>query len=97
VAHRGDGRVVIAIVDRSRWRAPSDQRSRGRGLAMMRQLGGKVFRGSDHDRTVVYLWAPLPTLPLDATLASPLLIGERRAVRDARVRREATGERRGPR
>ncbi|MPZ65508.1 MAG: hypothetical protein GEU83_08305 [Pseudonocardiaceae bacterium] len=60
-AHRTDGHVLIIVADEGTWRAPTDDRFRGRGLQLMRHLAQEVTVDSNHDGTVVRLRADLGT------------------------------------
>src|SRR4051812_41565400 len=57
-AGRTDDLVTITVVDRGRWRTPPTQpRSRGRGLALVRGLSTTAdITHSDHGTTVTLTW-----------------------------------------
>ncbi len=56
-ARRTDHHVVITVTDEGTWRAPTDDRFRGRGLSLMRRLIENVSIDHDHHGTVVHLLA----------------------------------------
>ena len=57
-----DGRIVVSVRDRGRWRPPpSDPGFRGRGMAMMRSLAHGMDVRPSEDGTTVLMWWALPT------------------------------------
>lgn len=59
-AHRDSGHVLVTVADEGSWRAPTGERSRGRGLPLMRRLTNDVHIVAGHRGTVVRLWAEVP-------------------------------------
>jgi anti-sigma regulatory factor (Ser/Thr protein kinase) len=56
VGERRDGRVVVTVTDRGRWRpVPDDPGHRGRGIAMMRAVTDQVDIDHGADGTTVRL------------------------------------------
>lgn len=62
-AHRGRGHVLVTVADEGRWRTPTGERSRSRGLPLMRLLTHDVHIVAGHRGTVVRLWADVPPTP----------------------------------
>ena len=60
-----DGRLVVEVSDRGRWRAPRDD-NRGRGLEMMSGLVGDVTIDRSEEGTKVRLAMPLTNVSVDA-------------------------------
>jgi serine/threonine-protein kinase RsbW len=59
-ARRGSTHVLMTVSDEGRWRAPANERFRGRGLPLMRLLAHEVHIAADPGGTVVRLWAEAP-------------------------------------
>ena len=60
-AHRARDRVFITVTDEGKWRIPTGQRFRSRGLALMHLLVPDVHIGPNHTGTAVRLSMWLPT------------------------------------
>lgn len=59
-AHRGGGHVLVTVADEGSWRAPTGERSRSRGLPLIRRLTHDVHIVTGHQGTFVRLWAEAP-------------------------------------
>lgn len=60
-AHRTRDCVVITVTDEGKWRIPTGERFRSRGLALMHLLVPDVHIGPNHTGTTVHLRMWLPT------------------------------------
>ncbi len=60
-AHRTRDCVVITVTDEGKWRIPTGERFRSRGLALMHLLVPDVHIGPNHTGTAVHLRMWLPT------------------------------------
>lgn len=54
-AHRAADHILIAVSDQGRWRAPTGDGFRGRGISLMRLLTQNIHTRCDHRGTVVHL------------------------------------------
>jgi anti-sigma regulatory factor (Ser/Thr protein kinase) len=61
-AHRAADHILVTVSDQGRWRTPTDGRSRGRGISLMRLLTQHVHTRCDHRGTVVHLRVELPPI-----------------------------------
>ncbi|MGA9312224.1 MAG: ATP-binding protein, partial [Pseudonocardiaceae bacterium] len=61
LTHRGDGAIDVEVRDFGRWRPePTNNRHRGRGLALIRELATDVVIGSSPTGTHVRFRLPAP-------------------------------------
>jgi serine/threonine-protein kinase RsbW len=64
-ARRSNGHVLITVSDDGSWRAPTDDRFRGRGLPLMRLLADDVHIAAGPGGTVVRLRAEAAPAPYE--------------------------------
>ena len=54
-AHRAADHILVAVSDQGRWRAPTGDGFRGRGISLMRLLTHNIHTRCDHRGTVIHL------------------------------------------